>query len=497
MKAIMLQGTGSDVGKSVVATALCRYFSRKGVSVAPFKSQNMALNSYVTASGGEIGRAQGVQAEAAGVEATVDMNPILLKPKGEQISEVIVHGKHYADLEVNSYRGQAFQLLKLVKESLHRLAQRFDVLVIEGAGSPAEINLKDRDIANMRVAHLANAPVLLIADIERGGVFASIVGTLALLQPEEKARVKGVIINKFRGRRELLDSGIAWLERETGLPVLGVLPYVDLDLDPEDSMALEQLQLKAKDQTHAEVEIAIIRLPRISNFTDFIPLGKYAGLSVRYVKNLQELGSPDLIILPGTKNTMEDLIWLRKSGLADRIRSLRDQGKWVVGICGGYQMLGERLFDSTGKSVLGLGLLAQTTRFQPTKTVTKRQGRILVDWARDLVVEGYEIHLGQTELSDQATPFVHLSDGRFDGAKSDDGRVWGSYLHGIFDEPSFTLSLINQLRRQKGLSMLTELPPARREERNKVYDQLADWIEKYLDMKQIERILLEANESFC
>jgi adenosylcobyric acid synthase len=490
MKAIMLQGTGSDVGKSVVATAFCRYFSRKGFSIAPFKSQNMALNSYVTTSGGEIGRAQGVQAEAAGIEATVDMNPILLKPKGEQISEVIIHGKHYADLEVNSYRAQVFEILKPVKESLQRLSQKFDVLVIEGAGSPAEINLKDRDIANMRVAHLADAPVLLVADIERGGVFASIVGTLALLEPEEKARIKGVIINKFRGRRELLDSGIDWLERKTGLPVLGVLPYVDLDLDPEDSMALDQLQLKDKDRANAEIEIAIIRLPRISNFTDFIPLEKYSGLKVRYVKSIQELSSPDLILLPGTKNTMEDLVWLQKSGLADRIKFLRDQGKWVVGICGGYQMLGEQLIDpATGKSVPGLGLLALTTHFQPTKTVTKRQGRILVDWAKDIIVEGYEIHLGQTELSNHVTPFACLTDGSLDGAKSDDGKVWGSYLHGIFDEPRFTLSLINRLRKQKGLSVLSELPPSRREERNKVYEQLADWIEKYLDMKRVEKIL--------
>lgn len=321
-KAIMLQGTGSDVGKSVLCTAFCRYFFEEGYRVAPFKSQNMALNSAITADGGEIGRAQGVQAEAAGIEPTVHMNPILLKPKGDMVSEVIVHGRHYADMEAGAYRGSVLeQALPAVRRSLSLLSEEYEVLVIEGAGSPAEINLKDRDIANMRVAELADAPVILVGDIERGGVFASLVGTLELLDPDERARVKGFIINKFRGKRELLDSGIDWLERRTGIPVLGVVPYLETGIDPEDSLALESLRLKTP-ASREFVDIAVIRLPRISNFTDFLPLADAPDVRLRYVRSARELGEPDAVILPGTKNTVEDLTWLRRVGLAESIEHL-------------------------------------------------------------------------------------------------------------------------------------------------------------------------------
>ncbi|SFJ22263.1 cobyric acid synthase [Thermoflavimicrobium dichotomicum] len=495
MKTIMVQGTGSDVGKSVVCTALCRYFYRQGYRVAPFKSQNMALNSYVTKEGGEIGRAQGVQSEAAGIEATTDMNPVLLKPKGDMVSEVIVHGRHYADMEAGSYRAQVLEkILAPVKESLHRLSQEFEVLVIEGAGSPAEINLKDRDIANMRVAHLADAPVILVADIERGGVFASIIGTLALLDPDEKKRVKGFIINKFRGRKDLLDPGIDWLEKETGLPVLGVLPYMDMDVDPEDSMALERLQLKGNDAGPVEIEIAIIRFPRISNFTDFLPLSHLAGVRVRYVKSKRELGNPDAIILPGTKNTMEDLSWLKETGLYDEILHLHQQGSAVVGICGGYQMLGEQLIDPEGieshqvTEQKGFGLLAMKTWFVPGKKTVRTSGELLVDWGNVQQVTGYEIHLGRTERMGQTRPLLRLVDGRLDGVISADGLVWGTYLHGIFDHPGFTIGWINQLRRRKGLPD-QEAGSSWRQEREKIYDQLADWIEQHLDMKRLQEIM--------
>ncbi|RAL26297.1 cobyric acid synthase [Thermoflavimicrobium daqui] len=498
MKAIMLQGTGSDVGKSVICTALCRYFYQQGYRVAPFKSQNMALNSYVTQDGKEIGRAQGVQAEAAGIEALVDMNPILLKPKGEMVSEVVVHGRHFADMEAGTYRAQVLEkMLQPVQESLDRLAQSFELLVIEGAGSPAEINLKDRDIANMRVAKLAKAPVILVADIERGGVFASIIGTLALLDPDEKKRVKGFIINKFRGRKELLDSGITWLEQETGLPVLGVLPYMEMKVDPEDSMALESLQFKSKHEQRNRngLDIAIIRFPRISNFTDFLPLWNQPDVYIRYIKSRQELKQPDVIILPGTKNTIEDLHWLRETGLADEILRLHQQGSQVVGICGGYQMLGEKLIDEdqieSNERVIepGLNLLQLKTWFVPQKKTIRVSGEILAEFGQKTKVEGYEIHLGRTQRIDER-PFVCLDDGRLDGAISIDERVWGTYLHGIFDNDHFTSHWLNQLRRQKGIpEQGVLLGSTQKLERDKVYDDLADWIKQYINLQQLKEII--------
>ncbi|MBA4494646.1 cobyric acid synthase [Paenactinomyces guangxiensis] len=495
MKAIMLQGTASDVGKSVLCTALCRYFLEEGYRVAPFKSQNMSLNSYVTPDGGEIGRAQGVQAEAAGIEATTDMNPILLKPKGDMIAEVIVHGRHFADMEAGSYRRNVLEkILEPVQQSLDRLAQTYQVLVIEGAGSPAEINLKDRDIANMRIAHMAEAPVLLVADIDRGGVFASIVGTLELLEPEERARVKGLIINKFRGSKELLQPGIEWLEERTGLPVLGVLPYIEISVDPEDSMSLENLQLKKVNKTNVQLDIAIIRFPRISNFTDFLPLFNRDDLLVRYVKSVSELGQPDVIILPGTKNTMDDLSWLKEKGMAEEILHLKQNGTFVVGICGGYQMLGRKLFDpdhveSAQQEQDGLGLLKMQTRFMPGKKTVRIEANPLVDWAGADRLEGYEIHLGRTQRDPTLLPLLRLADGRFDGAVSEHGDVWGTYLHGIFDNPSFTNHWLNHLRRKKGLPERMEHLRSRKELREEVYIFLAGWIRQHLDMKRINDLL--------
>lgn len=495
MKTIMLQGTASDVGKSVLSTAFCRYFLEEGFRIAPFKSQNMALNSYVTRDGGEIGRSQGVQAEAAGVEATVDMNPVLLKPKGEMVSEVIVHGRHFADVDARSYRGPVLdQIMAPIRESLERLSREYEILVIEGAGSPAEINLKNRDVVNMRIAHLADAPVLLVADIERGGVFASIVGTLELLEPQDRARVKGFVINKFRGSKDVLDPGIEWLEKRTGIPVLGVLPHVEIGIDPEDSMSLASLQLKGNRKSMADLDVAVIRFPRISNFTDFLPLMNLADTAVRYVKSIHELGQPDVIILPGTKNTMDDLDWLKATGLAKEIFRLKDQGSSVVGICGGYQMLGKKLADPDGvesgqKEQDGLGLLPLETRFVSGKKTIRIQGEPLAAWGGSEPVDGYEIHMGRTRLSTGASPLFKLSDHRLDGAVSKDGEVWGTYLHGLFDNISFTNHWLNRLRRKKGLPQQEENLPNRQESREEVYAFLSEWIREYVDMEKVKEIM--------
>lgn len=495
MKTIMLQGTASDVGKSVLSTAFCRYFLEEGFRIAPFKSQNMALNSYVTRDGGEIGRSQGVQAEAAGIEATVDMNPVLLKPKGEMVSEVIVHGRHFADVDARSYRGPVLdQVLVPIRESLKRLSREYEILVIEGAGSPAEINLKNRDVVNMRIAHMADAPVLLVADIERGGVFASIVGTLELLEPEDRARVKGFLINKFRGSQDVLGPGIEWLEKRTGIPVLGVLPHVEIGIDPEDSMSLASLQLKGNRKGTADLDVAVIRFPRISNFTDFLPLMNLADTAVRYVKSIHELGRPDVIILPGTKNTMDDLGWLKATGLAREILRLKDQGSSVVGICGGYQMLGKKLVDPDGvesgqKEQSGLGLLPLETRFVPGKQTVRVQGKPLTAWGGFEPVDGYEIHMGRTRLSSGAFPLFKLKDHRLDGAVSEDGEVWGTCLHGVFDNISFTSHWLNRLRRKKGLPQREENSPNRQESREEVYAFLSEWIRAYVDMEKVKEIM--------
>jgi adenosylcobyric acid synthase len=495
MKAIMVQGTSSDAGKSLLVTGLCRLFKEDGYRVAPFKSQNMALNSYITSDGGEIGRAQGVQAEACGIEATTDMNPILLKPKGVMISEVIVHGKHFADMEAFSYRNEFVpNVMPMIADSVARLARDYDLLVAEGAGSPAEINLKDRDIANMRMAELLDCPVILVADIERGGVFASIVGTLELLDPHERARVKGFVINKFRGRKELLDSGLDWLEARTGIPVLGVLPHLQIDIDPEDSLALDALRLKKQDAQRADLDVAVIRLPHISNFTDISPLQDEPGVDVRYISSLRGFGKPDLIVLPGSKNTVDDLLWLQQQGLADAILQRAKEGAQVVGICGGYQMLGGTLYDpdhveSTHDSVQGLGLLDVDTTFLAGKRTVRNRGELLGPWAGQ-EVEGYEIHLGRTERQGDAH-FLRFESGECDGAVSADGRVFGTYLHGLFQNRFFTRTFLNALREKKGLAPLLGEIETEGERREASYRKLAAHLRTHLKIEQLYAILDE------
>ncbi|WP_375088637.1 cobyric acid synthase [Peribacillus sp. RS7] len=502
-RSIMIQGTSSDVGKSLICTAFCRVFSNKGLRVVPFKSQNMALNSFVTLDGGEIGRAQGVQAEAARITATTDMNPILLKPKQDMVSEVIVHGKHFLDMNAKSYRNQFVQeAMPIIRKSVEKLQDEYDIIVLEGAGSPAEINLKDRDIANMRMAKLADAAVILVADIDRGGVFASIIGTLALLDKDERDCVKGIIINKFRGMRELLDDGIEWLEKETGIPVLGVLPYLDVNIEAEDSLALSSLRFKKPKKAEFPIDVAVLRFPRISNFTDVDPFFDEPGVGVRLVSSVNELGNPDLLILPGTKNTMEDLEWMKHVGLDGAINDLREQGAMIFGICGGFQMLGTKLFDpdaveGNGENAEGLSLLPVETVFQAEKKTVQMEGVLSAGIMEgQMNLNGFEIHLGRTTLKSQVKPFLLLKDGREDGAISTDNKVMGTYLHGIFHNRLFTRLLVNQIRRNKGLDEVNENVQSDSERREEAYNLLASHLEENIDMDTIYQWLqLETTES--
>ncbi|WP_445684513.1 cobyric acid synthase [Viridibacillus sp. FSL R5-0468] len=492
-KALMIQGTASDVGKSMICTAFCRIFSDEGFKVVPFKSQNMALNSFVTIDGGEIGRAQGVQAEAARVIATTDMNPILLKPKQDMVSEVIVHGKHFLDMTATSYRNDFVQeAMPIVEKSVRKLQDEYEIIVLEGAGSPAEINLKDRDIANMRMAHLADAAVILVADIDRGGVFASIIGTLTLLDEAERKRVKGIIINKFRGMRELLDDGIEWLEKATGIPVLAVVPYIEINIEAEDSLALSSLRFKKPKQQEFAIDVAMIRLPKISNFTDVDPFFDEPEVGVRLVRSLSELGTPDLLILPGTKNTVDDLQWLRDEGFVEAIQKLRAKGTRIFGICGGFQMLGDQLLDpeaveGDGRNSEGLGLLPVTTVFNTSKKTKQMTGNLLSNGQE---LTGFEIHLGQTEIHDSNTmAFLKLHDSRLDGAVSSDGRVIGTYFHGIFNNREYTREIVNALRIEKGLPAISEEVKTDAQRREDAYQLLAEHVKKHTDMEKVYEIM--------
>jgi adenosylcobyric acid synthase len=463
----MVQGTASNVGKSIIVTALCRIFRQDGYRVVPFKSQNMALNSFVTAGGGEMGRAQVLQAQACGLAPEVEMNPVLLKPTGNAASQVIVLGRPVGNMSARDYHlGRNTDLLQIIEKTLAKLHREYEIIVIEGAGSPAEVNLKDRDIANMRIARLTQAPVLLAADIDRGGALASVVGTLALLDPEEERLVRGIIINKFRGDRSLLEPALSFLEQRTGKPVLGVLPYLNLRLPAEDSVCLDEAEAAGA----APIEISVIYLPRISNFTDFDALALEPGVRVRYVRDGDRLGTPDLIIIPGTKNTTEDLLYLYETGHAAAIREAAARGVPVCGLCGGYQMLGRELHDpdhteSTRDELPGLGLLDAVTTFAADKVLAQAEGRIcaggglfgLTPQDTGLEVSGYEIHMGRTELGAGARPFLEVTRRRgeaasgYDGAVAASELVWGTYFHGLFDNDRFRGRLLNWLRQRRGL----------------------------------------------
>ena len=491
-KVIMVQGTMSNAGKSFLVAGLCRVFMQDGYRTAPFKSQNMALNSYITKDGLEIGRAQAMQAEAAGIEPTVEMNPILLKPTSNVGSQVIVNGEVLGNMKAMDYYANKKRLVPEIEKAFEKLSEEYDIIVIEGAGSPAEINLKENDIVNMGMARIAKAPVLLCGDIDRGGVFASLYGTVKLLEDEEQSMIKGLIINKFRGDVEILKPGLQMIEEKTGIPVVGVVPLTPLDIDDEDSLSDRLTHTGQK----GGIDLAVIRLPHISNFTDFNVFERMDGVSLRYVGSAGELGTPDLIFLPGTKNTMDDLTWLRESGMETAVLRCAEQKVPVVGICGGYQMLGELLEDPDGVehggSMRGMGLLHTKTVFSRAKTRTQIQGRVnTVSICGEFAgreAQGYEIHMGRTEKTGDCQETIYLEDGRLDGLSNPEGTVFGTYLHGIFDYGDLAAMTVSRLMRRKGIDPKNwHFDPE--EHKRREYDKLADLVRNSLDMKRIYEIL--------
>ena len=495
-KTIQICGTGSGVGKSVIAAGLCRMFLQDGFRVAPFKAQNMSLNSAVTQDGLEIGRAQAMQANACKIEPTADMNPVLLKPTSDVGAQVIVRGKPLRNMSVLEYKNYKLQALEIVKGSINKLMSQYDIVVIEGAGSPAEINLKSHDIVNMKIASMTKSPVILAGDIDRGGVFAWLVGTLELLKKSEKRLIKGFIINKFRGDKRLLDNGLSFLEKKTHKKVLGVIPYFkNIKLPEEDSLFFEKKRDTVINKVHSEVSIVIIKLPHISNFTDFDVFEREKGVSLRYTTESDVIRKADCIIIPGTKNTFSDLDFLCDSGLADTIRKRAKDGAHIIGICGGYQMLGKKIFDtqkveSKKKVAGGLSLLNVETKFSKEKKTFRVEG---VNLKTLSAVRGYEIHHGLTKRYGALKP-VFLIEKRSnkkvcieDGAQNRSGRIWGTYIHGIFDNTDFRIWVINKIRKEKGLE-----PREGNEEmfsQDREYDKLAELLRSNLDIKLLYSIL--------
>lgn len=491
---IMIQGTGSHVGKSVLTAALLRILRDEGLKAAPFKAQNMALNSHVTSDGGEIGRAQAFQAFAAGVEPSVDMNPVLLKPSGDSLSQVIIHGKARGVMSAVEYHAFKKEAVRFVLESYSRLASCYDVIVIEGAGSPAEVNLRENDIANMGMAALVDSPVILVGDIDRGGVFASLVGTMELLSNEERERVRGFVINKFRGDIALLKPGLDFLEKRTGRKVLGVVPYIPTsDIPDEDGVALQGAVAGPYD---GEIDIAVIKFPRISNFTDFDPFNSL-GVRLRFIEDPASISSADMVILPGTKNTLGDLEWLKSKGFVRALKDFRDRGGEVCGICGGFQMLGREVEDPYGvESALGriegLSLLDAATVMNREKATFQVKGSVAAPWGGVQEVEGYEIHMGSTTAA--VAPFARITERNSeavdidDGGVSPEGAVWGTYIHGIFDNDGFTASLIERLRRKKGIAS-GPVPAPFASRREAAVAALAAKVKESLRMDEIIRII--------
>ena len=481
-KNIMIQGTMSNAGKSLLAAGLCRIFKQDGYRVAPFKSQNMALNSFITKTGAEMGRAQVVQAEAAGIEPDVRMNPILLKPTTDVGSQVIVNGQVQGNMRAMEYYRRKREFIPAVMEAYNSLAQEYDIIVIEGAGSPAEINLKATDIVNMGLAELVDAPVLLVGDIDRGGVFAQLYGTIALLEPQEQQRIKGTIVNKFRGDRAILQPGIDILEKICGVPVAGVIPYTHVDIDDEDSLSTRFHTGDGR----KDIDIAVVKLPRISNFTDVSPLERFESVSVRYIERPDQLHQPDMILLPGTKSTIADLLWLRQSGLEAAICQQAARGCIVFGICGGYQMLGTSVRDPLGveaagvTDIKGMGLLPMDTVFQGEKVQQQTSGVFgeipgALHSLSGMKYTGYEIHMGRSRQ--QLAPLVNQ------------GNVYGSYIHGIFDGAGIAQAVIGDLAARKGIDpgTLTVFDPERYKQEQ--YDKLADAVRGGLDMDFVYKVL--------
>ncbi|MCY4613947.1 MAG: cobyric acid synthase [Nitrospira sp.] len=496
-KALAILGTGSDVGKSLVTAGLGRIFHRAGIRVAPFKSQNMSLNSFVTAEGGEMGRAQVLQAQACGLRPHVDMNPILLKPEADRRSQVIVHGNVWRSQDAGDYFDSKPELVDFVRQSYDRLAAQYELIVIEGAGSAAEVNLRNRDIVNWPVAEMADARVILVADIDRGGVFAQVIGTLDLLEADERERVLGVVINKFRGDRRLFEDGVAILEQRTGLPVLGVIPFLrNLVLDQEDSVTIEPGSTEASFSPET-VNVAVVLLPRMSNFTDFNAVAAESDVALRYARVPEDAVDADVLILPGSKQTVQDLHYVKEKGFAPVVASHVLAGREVVGLCGGFQMLGRRIDDphqvEGGGQTQGLRLLPVDTELHHDKQTRQVQANPLMPGVSDVeMVRGYEIHVGITSRR-QGDPCFRILDedaGRDDGAVSEDGLVWGTYIHGVFDDPSFRRAWINRVRIRKGLA-----PNAIEDSENvtrrltSALDHWADHVARHVDMKTVLQAL--------
>ncbi|KNZ41088.1 cobyric acid synthase [Acetobacterium bakii] len=495
-KNIMFMGTGSSVGKSLLTAAMCRILNNKGYTVAPYKSQNMALNSYITKDGKEMGRAQVVQAECARMEPQVEMNPVLLKPNSDVGCQVILMGKAEYNMDAMDYHAHKPKLVEIVVSAYNTLAEGKDVIVIEGAGSPAEINLRDNDIVNMGLAELVDAPVLLIGDIDKGGVFASIYGTIMLLQLEEQKRIKGFIINKFRGDVELLKPGIEMIEALINIPCLGVVPYKRFVIDDEDSVS-ERFDT----QSEGLITIGVVYLPHLSNFTDCTAFEMHPEVKVEYYRNQRELqlANPDLLVIPGSKNTIDDTCHVIESKMGGEIRRIHDCGVPIVGICGGFQLLGKEIRDPFGVesskgSIDGLGLLNIVTTIGEEKRTVRAAGKIQGNFMGmdlvDTMVEGYEIHMGESEALDNARSFAILDDGTVDGVISEDGTIMGTYLHGIFDNDDFREKIITALRAKKNL----EAGPAAfdfKAFKEEQYDLLAETVESSLDMKKIMEIIGE------
>ena len=481
-KNIMIQGTMSNAGKSLLCAGLCRVLRQDGYRVAPFKSQNMALNSFITADGGEMGRAQVVQAEAAGIVPDVRMNPILLKPTTDVGSQVIVNGQVKGNMRAMEYYQRKREFVPEVMKAYDSLADQYDIIVIEGAGSPAEINLTQEDIVNMGLAKMVDAPVLLVGDIDRGGVFARLYGTVALLEADERARIKGTVINKFRGDKAILEPGLKTLEELCGVPVAGVIPYVHVDIDDEDSLS----ERFSRDTQRKLLDIAVIRVPRISNFTDFAPFERYGNVSVRYVTSVEELHDPDIIFLPGTKSTIADLLWLRQCGLEAAISKAAAAGTLVMGICGGYQMLGTSVSDpdqveAAGVTeIAGMGLLDMDTVFRGDKVQTQTRGVFsgitgMLENLNGLSYEGYEIHMGRSQ---EVLPVLNGG-----------GNVYGSYIHGVFDAPQIADTILKAVCRRKGMDFSALETYDASEYKQRQYDILADAVRQGLDMELVYRIL--------
>lgn len=496
-KCLSILGTGSDVGKSIVSAALCRLFADMGKKVAPFKAQNMSNNSSVTDEGGEMGRAQVVQAQAARIAPHVDMNPVLLKPSSNVGSQVILHGKPIYNVKARDYYRNTDELFLKSQQSLESLRNQYELIVIEGAGSCGEVNLRHKDFVNFKTAHACDAPVILVADIDRGGVFAQIIGTLAVISEEDRKRVKGFIINRFRGDASLFDDGIQYLERETGLPVLGLIPFfTDIKIDSEDSVLLESLVDPSEGPAADKANIAVLRFPHISNFTDFLPLENDEQVNLHYLQQIRDLSGYDLVLLPGSKNVRSDLKWLKAKGWADKLLEYINEGGEVGGICGGYQILGKSIADPHGVEDLpgtdeALGLLDIETIMSEDKTLSQSRG-VWIDSRES--ISGYEIHMGISTTGPNLKPLIQLVSrndslvSETDGAISSDGKKWGTYFHGLFNNPGFRDTLLKRLYpgyRKKA----TAGDPSVATFRDEQYNLLAEHFKKHLDLKRLCNII--------